>query len=294
VTLAVSDGGLHALPRWMADARDRIVVSQRRRARKQKGSRAWRDANRRIAREHRKVAARSDNRPRDTARLLIARADVVALENLDLKNMTRSAKGTVEDPGSNVAAKAGLNRALQDAALGRLAMWVCVKAEEAGRRIWLVDPANTSRGCAACGHTSIDNRPARDAFCCTGCGHSAHADLNAAANIAVAARARACEAAWTAAGAPPLPRPPPRLRRRAPTTPAQRHPTNQRHRGRAGSEATPRTGASAEQRNDQPIPAQTLRLADTRRRRAGGRLAVDRPRPRFPPLCEQDARPERV
>ncbi|MBA2576591.1 MAG: transposase, partial [Euzebyaceae bacterium] len=191
-----------------------IVVSQQRRARKRKGSRAWRDANRRIAREHRKVAARSDNWARDTARLLIARADVVALENLDLKNMTRSAKGTVEDPGSNVAAKAGLNRALQDAALGRLARWVCVKAEEAGRRIWLVDPANTSRGCAACGHTSIDNRPARDAFCCTGCGHNAHADLNAAANIA--ARARACEAAWAAAGAPPLPRPSPRLRRRAP------------------------------------------------------------------------------
>nr|MBA2578012.1 transposase [Euzebyaceae bacterium] len=65
VTLATSDGALHTLPRWMADARDRIVVSQQRRARKRKGSRAWRDANRRIAREHRKVAARSDNWARD-------------------------------------------------------------------------------------------------------------------------------------------------------------------------------------------------------------------------------------
>src|SRR5690606_33917908 len=116
--------------------------------------------------------------------------------------MTKSARGTVENPGRNVAAKQALNRKLADAALGRLRHWVCVKAEEAGRRTWVVNPANTSRTCTACGHCHISNRVTRDLFRCRQCGHEAHADINAAENIA--ARGQACETAWAAAGAPLL------------------------------------------------------------------------------------------
>jgi putative transposase len=137
---------------------------------------------------------------------------VIVLEDLELTNMTRSARGTVECPGINVAAKQALNRKLADAALGRLRYWVCVKAEEAGRRTWVVSPANTSRTCAVCGHCVPWNRRSRDRFQCVACNHEAHADLNAAENIA--ARGRACETAWRAAGSPPLVRPKPRLRRR--------------------------------------------------------------------------------
>ncbi|WP_169512917.1 RNA-guided endonuclease InsQ/TnpB family protein [Actinopolymorpha alba] len=219
VALATSEGQLHVMPGWMGQARETIAALQRRQARKVKFSRSWRALARRIAREYRKVAQRTDNWARETARQLVAQAEVVALENLDLASMTRSAKGTIDNPGRNVAAKSGLNRALQDVALGRLATWVCVKAEEAGRRAWLVDLAHTSQRCARCGHIDPNNRPARDVFVCQRCGHTAHADLNAAANIAD--RGRACETAWHQAGSPPLPRPSPRLRRRRRTETAR-------------------------------------------------------------------------
>jgi putative transposase len=111
-----------------------------------------------------------------------------------------------------VAAKQALNRQLAaDAALGRLRHWTCVKAEEAGRRTWAVNPAGISRTCAACGHCDTANRVTRDRFRCQQCGHAAHADLNAAENVA--AMGRNCETARAAAGSPPLVRPQPRLQR---------------------------------------------------------------------------------
>ena len=240
VTLATSDGRLEQMPDWMGTARERIVVLQQAQARKTKYSRAWRQLNRQIGREHRKTSRRVDNWARTTARELVARAEVIALEDLNLPGMTRSAKGTIENPGSNVAAKSGLNRALHDAALGRLARWVGVKAEEAGHRTWLVNPAHTSQQCNPCGHTAKDNRPDRDTFICTRCGHKAHADINAAQNIAT--RAMVCEAAWHDAGRPPLHRPTPRLRRRTRSAVPSGSETTKHDRGRAGSGATTHGG----------------------------------------------------
>ncbi|MGP3928948.1 zinc ribbon domain-containing protein [Nonomuraea sp. KM88] len=57
------------------------------------------------------------------------------------------------------------------------------KAESAGRKLIAVNPANTSRTCARCGHCAKENRPTQAAFACTACGHTAHADVNAAVNI---------------------------------------------------------------------------------------------------------------
>jgi putative transposase len=212
VTVALSDGQLLSMPPFLAEARDEITELLRHREGKKVDSRAWRALNRRIATAYRRAVQRSDNWARDCARELVARYGVIVLEDLKLKNMIRSARGTTANPGTNVAAKQALNRKLADAALGRLRDWVCVKAEEAGRRTWVVNPVNTSRTCAACGHCAIENRRSRDLFHCAACGHEHHADINAAENIA--ARGHACEATWRAAGSPWLVRPKPRLRRR--------------------------------------------------------------------------------
>lgn len=184
---------------------------QRRRATKSKYSRAWRQANRQVARSYGKVARRADNSARETANALVADHDVIVLEDLNLVAMTASAKGTVEEPGSNVAQKAGLNRSLQDAALGRLAHWIHVKAESAGRRVWLVDPRYTSQRCSVCGHTDAANRSDQATFACVACEHTANADVNAAVNVAqLGVQA---ETAWETAGRPSLERPKPRMRR---------------------------------------------------------------------------------
>jgi len=212
VTLALSDGELLQMPEFVGVARDRIGELSRQMAKKRPGSRAHRELARRIRKLYAKASRQSDHWARETAKELVARYGIVVLEDLRLQNMTRSARGTMESPGTYVAAKQALNRRLCDAALGRLRHWICVKAEEAGRRVWVVNPANTSRECVACGYTHVANRVNRDTFRCLACGHLAHADINASQNIA--ARGAAAEAAWRAAGSPLLVRPAPRMRRR--------------------------------------------------------------------------------
>jgi len=101
------------------------------------------------------------------------------LEKLQIRNMTRSARGTSEEPGRNVAAKAGLNRALLDAGFGMIAQLIAEKAERAARTIISVDPKYTSQTCAACGHVAKENR-SRLTFACIACWHADHADVNAA------------------------------------------------------------------------------------------------------------------
>ena len=189
-----------------------IVELQRARATKKKYGRTWRTLSKKIKRLHAKAAHTVDNWARHTAKQLVEAHAVLVVEDLHLKNMTRSAKGTVEKPGRSVAAKAGLNRSLSEAAPGKLARWVHVKAENAGRRTWAVNPACTSQQCSACSVIDAASRVCREVFYCAACGHYEHADVNAARNIR--ARGLAAEQAWKAAGAPALPRRKPRLRRR--------------------------------------------------------------------------------
>jgi putative transposase len=212
VTAALPDGTHFVMPGFLKEAREVIAELQRERAIHKVRSVEWTKLNRKIAKAYAKAHHRSENWARHTARDIVSRYGVLALEDLKLVNMTKSAKGTVACPGKGVAAKTALNRRLAEAALGRLAYWICVKAEEAGRRVYMVNPVNSSRECAACGHIAKENRH-RVRFSCTRCGHRAHADTNAAQVLA--ARGEAADARWRDAGSPLLSRPVPRSRRRA-------------------------------------------------------------------------------
>lgn len=107
----------------------------------------------------------------------------VAVENLKLLNMTKSAKGTVDEPGSKVTQKSGLNRAILDLAHGQFREILKHKVLAAGGTFILVDPRNTSRRCNPCGHVSVDSRKSQAEFHCVACGHKANADHNASRNI---------------------------------------------------------------------------------------------------------------
>jgi putative transposase len=179
---------------------------------KKKYSRSWKVLNRRISRLYAKASRVADNFARETAHRIVTNNDVVVLEDLKLANMTRSAKGTVAQPGKNVAAKSGLNKKMSEAALGRLRTRICIKAEEAGCRVWVVPAHHTSQTCPSCGHVCKENRATQAKFKCVNCGHVDHADVNAAVNIA--ARGFTAEAAWYELGSPSLARTAPRLRRR--------------------------------------------------------------------------------
>ena len=211
VTAALSDGTLFSMPSFLAEARDEIAALSRQREQTQKFGPQWKQLNRKMAKAYKRAHHRSENWARHTAIEIVSRYGVIAIEALKLQNMTKSASGTKENPGSNVAAKRGLNRSLSDAALSRLAHWTQVKAEEAGRRVYKVDPRNSSHERAWCGHTEAANRE-RSRFACRRCGHGEHADVNAAQVIA--ARGRQADALWVASGSPLLTRPTPRNRRR--------------------------------------------------------------------------------
>ncbi|WP_246090585.1 RNA-guided endonuclease InsQ/TnpB family protein [Nonomuraea deserti] len=147
---------------------------------------------------HAKVRRQRSDGAHKAALALVRDYDVIVPEDLRIANMTRSASGTIAQPGRNVAQKSGLNRSILDAGWGVFLTILSHEAESAGRELIAVNPAGASRTCARCGHCAKRNRAAQAGFRCTACGHTEHAGVNAAINILRAGLAlrQAPEAAW--------------------------------------------------------------------------------------------------
>ena len=187
-----TSGGAHvANPRHGKVAADALAEAQREFAkfprRKVKDrTRSHRAAGVRIARLHGKIKRQRLDHAHKVALALVREHDVIVHEALLLANMTMRPKpravgdGTFEANGA--AAKAGLNRSINDAGWGCFLRILAAKAESAGRVVVAVNPRHTSQTCARCGHVAASNRK-EEAFRCLACGHTAHADVNAAINI---------------------------------------------------------------------------------------------------------------
>ena len=181
--VTTSDGEHLANPRHLAATADRLAAAQRDLARKKRGSKRRLKAVARVAALHAKVRRQRLDHAHKAALDLVRDYDVIVHEDLRIANMTRSASGTIDNPGRNVAQKSGLNRSILDAGWGVFLTILAHKAESAGRELIAVNPVNTSRTCARCGHCAAENRVTQAEFACTACGHTAHADVNAAENI---------------------------------------------------------------------------------------------------------------
>jgi putative transposase len=182
--LTTSDGEVVANPRFLDAAQQRIADLQRRKQRAHPGSGNRRRLRRALAKEWRKVRNRRRDFHHKTARRLVDTCDTIALEDLRVAAMTASAAWTVEEPGRNVAAKAGLNRSILDAGWTQFTSILVAKAESAGRRVVLVHPGRTSVDCHTCG--SRCTRPRQDTVVCPVHG-DLDADLSGARNIAARA-----------------------------------------------------------------------------------------------------------
>lgn len=182
VFAATSEGELIDNPRHGRAGAARLAKAQQRLARKRRGSANRRAAREVVANRHRKVANQRRDFRHKLARRLVTDYDVLAVEILTVKNMSRSASGTLENPGTNVAQKRGLNRSILDAGWAQFRSILTDKAEEAGRKVVVVNPHHTSQTCAECAHVEAANR-VKAKFCCRRCGHTDHADVNAARNI---------------------------------------------------------------------------------------------------------------
>lgn len=187
---ALSNGESIANPRVGRRAAAMLKRRQQALARCKRGSRRRRKVARSVARSHLRLGdARRTFLHQQSARLARTYGTIV-VEQLQLRNMTRSAKGTIDEPGTMVRQKAGLNRELLDVALSSFINMLRYKAERAGGEIIEVKPHGTSQTCSGCGATVPKDLSAR-MHDCPHCGLSIDRDLNAARNILARARLRA-------------------------------------------------------------------------------------------------------
>ena len=181
VSAALSTGELLSVPGPTARERKRLRRLERKLSRARRGSGRRGRVRHAIAR----MRAREGDRRKDWAEKvstdIARRFDMIRAEDLKIKTMTRSAKGTRENPGRNVRAKAGLNREILRSGWGLLVRRL---EEKATGRVEKIKPHYTSQRCSACGQVDRDSRESQAVFRCTACGFACHADVNAAKNIA--------------------------------------------------------------------------------------------------------------
>lgn len=182
-----SDGTIYELPDEIKKLEQRIAFLQKKYSRMKKGSQNWKKAQAKIRKKQTKIARIRSNFNHNVSRELVDNHGMVAIENLKVKNMTKSAKGTAEKHGKNVAQKSGLNRSNLRQGWYQLEVMLGYKAEWYGSELRKVPAHYTSQKCSKCGHTEKANRTKQDEFKCQQCGHEQNADYNASINILNAA-----------------------------------------------------------------------------------------------------------
>ncbi|MGY3582215.1 transposase [Bradyrhizobium sp. USDA 4341] len=158
-----------------------LRIAQRAQARCKRGSRRRAKVRERVRKIQRDIGNVRSNHLHQVSADLARRYALIGVEELRLKNLTGSARGSAGEPGKNVRQKAGLNRAMLDASPARLIELLTYKAARAGGTVVKIDPRNTSRDCSSCG-AAVEKTLAERRHRC-GCGADLHRDHNAALNI---------------------------------------------------------------------------------------------------------------
>jgi len=190
----LSDGTFYAPLNSFKRHETRLRKAQQGMSRKRKFSNNWRKAKERIQRIHARIGdARRDYLHKISTAISQNHA-MVCIEDLQVRNMSRSAAGSIDTPGKHVRAKAGLNKAILDQGWFEFRRQLEYKLSWNGGSLILVPPRNTSRRCPQCDHVSAENRQTQQLFHCMACGFQENADRVGAINILRAGHARcACE-----------------------------------------------------------------------------------------------------
>jgi putative transposase len=183
VLAATARGELYEPLHSLRNRLRQLARLQRKLARQKKFSANWRKTVQRIRRLHRRIADARLGYLHKLSTLMSNNHAVTVVENLRIANMTRSAKGTVEKLGRNVAQKSRLNRAILDQGWGLFIRMLEYKQNWRGGLLLKVPPMNSSIECSECGHIALANRPVRELLRCMRCGHEKHADIHAARNL---------------------------------------------------------------------------------------------------------------
>ncbi|EBS1478548.1 transposase [Salmonella enterica subsp. enterica serovar Saintpaul] len=185
----LSDGTVFEPVNSFQKNQKKLARLQRQLSRRVKFSNNWQKQKRRIQRLHSRIAnIRRDYLHKVTTTISKNHAMIV-IEDLKVSNMSRSAAGTISQPGRNVRAKSGLNRSILDQGWYEMRRQLEYKQLWLGGQVLAVPPAYTSQRCACCGHTAKENRLSQSKFVCQACGYTANADVNGARNILAAGHA---------------------------------------------------------------------------------------------------------
>ena len=161
----------------------RLAQYQKRMKRKIKFSSNWKKAVAKVRKIHTNIAnARKDFLHKASTAISKNHA-IVCIEDLKIKNMSSSAKGSIENPGKNVKQKSGLNRSILDQGWGEFRRQLQYKLSWNGGLLLAVPPHHTSQTCPCCAFVSKENRLSQAHFSCIHCGYKNHADVVGAINI---------------------------------------------------------------------------------------------------------------
>ena len=195
----LSDGTFVAPLNSFKRHEDRLRKAQQSMSRKVKFSSNWKKAKARVQRIHSRIGNARRDFLHQISHTISQNHAMVCIEDLRVRNMSRSAAGTTEKPGRNVRAKSGLNRAILDQGWAEFRRQLDNKMAWNGGWLVAVPPQHTSRTCPCCGHVSADNRQTQEQFSCVECGFEENADLVGAINVLRAGHAQfACEVSGAA------------------------------------------------------------------------------------------------
>ncbi len=163
--------------------RGKLAKLQKQFKNKTKFSKNWQKLKAKISKLHHKIANIRKNHLHQISSTISKNHAIVYVEDLQVSNMSKSAKGTAEKHGRNVKQKSGLNCAILDQAWYEFKRQLDYKLLWNGGHLVAVPPKNTSRCCPACGHTAKDNRQTQAQFECVECGYQNNADVVGAINV---------------------------------------------------------------------------------------------------------------
>jgi len=186
----LSDGSFFAPLDSFRKHEQRLKRYQRAMSRKVKFSSNWKKAKARVQGFHSRIANVRRDYLHKASTTISKNHAMVCIEDLQVRNMSRSASGTKDAPGRKVRAKSGLNKAILDQGWFEFHRQLEYKLAWNGGMFVVVPPQNTSRTCPVCGHVSAENRKTQAQFCCVECGYAEHADLVGAINVLRAGHAR--------------------------------------------------------------------------------------------------------
>lgn len=181
--LCLSSGEVFSAASSLKALWNKLSIAQRKLSRMVKFSANWKKQQIKVAKIYRKMARVRQDRLHWISTRISKNHAIVVLENLKVAAMSKSAKGTIDQPGKSVGAKSSLNRSILAQGWTMLANMLEYKQAWRGGRVLYVPAHHTSQTCPVCQHVSADNRRTQASFRCVQCGYSGHADFVAATNI---------------------------------------------------------------------------------------------------------------